>query len=828
MDATPDTRVHGARRAAPLARILGAALAASALLAPVAAPAQAPQLTPPRIVEEAAPAYPPEALAAGVEGRVVLRLTIDAHGSVIAAEVVESAGHGFDEAALAAAREIRFSPALRGETPVASRILYAHEFRLPPAPAEPEPAPQAAPAEEGELQVIVRKQSEADRLRRSAEAVQVLELEGEHREAADLGEVLARTEGVGVRRGGGLGSGTRFSLAGLTDDQIRFFIDGIPLELAGHPFGISNVPVNLIDRVEIYRGVVPIRFGADALGGAVNLVSRRERAGTHGFASYQIGSFGTHRLAAGASHRDDASGFFARATGFHDQAENDYSVTAENFDYATARTLPPAEFERFHDAYRGSGAEVEVGLVDRPWARRISLQAFLSDFDKEIQHDQVMRNPYGDATWGELSGGLDLRYEQALSHDTRLHAVVGWTHERSHLLDVGTCIYDWNGDCVGKRNKPGEIDRDPRDQVHETDSLFGRILFDWELGFDHTLRLSLAPTAATRTGDERRQATLDQVDPLNARRDLFTHVGGLEYQANLLGGRLENIAFVKSYLQVVRSEEPRGGNVFIDRDRDTHHLGFGDALRYRFVDWLWAKASWEMATRLPRPDEIFGDGGLIDPNLELEPERSQNFNLGATIDARTTGGDFRFDVNGFLRDTDRLIILYGYENFYKHQNVYAARSLGVEGAAGWTAPGGLFAVDGNATWVDLRNTSADGVFGSYEGDRIPNRPWFFANLALRFVVRDTVGAGDHLELAWQSRYVHGFFRDWESNGATEFKQKIPSQLLHSVTATQQVKSPIGALTFGAEVQNLADETAYDFYGLQRPGRSFHFKTTAEF
>ena len=39
------------------------------------------------------------------------------------------------------------------------------------------------------------------------------------------------------------------------------------------PFGIANVPVNLIERVEIYRGVVPIRFGADALGGAVNLVS---------------------------------------------------------------------------------------------------------------------------------------------------------------------------------------------------------------------------------------------------------------------------------------------------------------------------------------------------------------------------------------------------------------------------------------------------------------------------------------------------------------------------------------------------------------------------
>src|SRR5690606_36347202 len=114
-----------------------------------------------------------------------------------------------------------------------------------------------------------------------------------------------------------------------------------PLELAGHPFGISNVPVNLVDRVEIYRGVVPIRFGADALGGAVNLVTRREREGTHGFASYQIGSFGTHRVAAGASHSHGESGFFARATGFHDQAENDYTITVEPAVFATGRTLDP-------------------------------------------------------------------------------------------------------------------------------------------------------------------------------------------------------------------------------------------------------------------------------------------------------------------------------------------------------------------------------------------------------------------------------------------------------------------------------------------------------
>jgi vitamin B12 transporter len=127
------------------------------------------------------------------------------------------------------------------------------------------------------------------RLRRSAEAIDVFELRKSQAQTADMGEVFSRMQGVAMRRDGGLGSVSRFSLNGLYDDQIRFFFDGLPFEFSGFPFGppfgMANVPVNLVDRVAIYRGVVPIRFGADALGGAVNLVGpdvERTRAEAHG------------------------------------------------------------------------------------------------------------------------------------------------------------------------------------------------------------------------------------------------------------------------------------------------------------------------------------------------------------------------------------------------------------------------------------------------------------------------------------------------------------------------------------------------------------------
>ncbi len=53
-----------------------------------------------------------------------------------------------------------------------------------------------------------------------------------------------------------------------------------------------------------------------------------------------------------------------------------------------------------------------------------------------------------------------------------------------------------------------------------------------------------------------------------------------------------------------------------------HREGVGDALRFRFTPWLYAKASYEFATRLPDPDELFGNGILVHANLDLDPEIS--------------------------------------------------------------------------------------------------------------------------------------------------------------------------------------------------------------
>jgi len=108
-----------------------------------AAPAPEPVLTrAPQLERFVEAAYPPEAEAAKLEGKVLLEVDISATGEVTRAEVIEPAGHGFDEAAVAAVRQFHFVPAELDGKPAAVRIRYVYDFVLRPAPLE---VPVAAP-----------------------------------------------------------------------------------------------------------------------------------------------------------------------------------------------------------------------------------------------------------------------------------------------------------------------------------------------------------------------------------------------------------------------------------------------------------------------------------------------------------------------------------------------------------------------------------------------------------------------------------------------------------------------------------------------------------
>ena len=870
--------------------------------------AQAPTLTPPELLQDAEAEYPRAARAQRLEATVVLKLTIDTQGTVSDAEVIEPAGHGFDEAARQASLRFRFAPAKRDGVPIIATIRYPYRFEPPPpttgsiagrvpiaraegpvhafvsgpdggehaaqvdtagsfrvpelepgayavratdgvqtatanvtvnagadtevalawpqlaAAAPPAPPPTAAATP---VEVHVQgARSEAERLQQSAEAVNVIELRQAREQTADLGEVLARTQGVAVQRAGGLGSDVRFSLDGLTDDQVRFFLDGVPLELAGFPFDVANVPVNLIDRVEVYRGVVPIRFGADALGGVVNLVTPDAKR-SYFDASYQVGSFGTHRIAFVSRYYDPDTGFVLGHTAFLDIAKNNYDVTVPvAVDDGSQRQV---ELPRFHDRYRAYGATADVGVIERPWAKRLMLTGYATSFDRQLQNNVIMTVPYGEVRDGETDYGATAKYDVELGKQVELNVVANYSHRIIRYIDDSMWVYDWFGHRIHQRLSPGEVGEPPANQTTWQNGVFGRALATFRPAAEHTFRATATPTFSSRYQQNLLHDS-SAPDPQSLTQSLLTVVLGLEYELDLWRDRFSNIVFFKDYIYHADGEYyPSAGGGLHDQIVDSHTQGAGDSLRFRFTPWLYAKASYEYATRLPRTDEAFGNGVLTRQNLTVRPEVSHNVNVGPRIELRDKGlGELTVDVNAFLRDADRMIVLVGGDKTSQFQNVLHARGLGLENALSWLSPRRWVGLDGTLTWQDVRNISHSGTFAETHGDRIPNRPYLFASWGARVRFEDVTGQDDSIEPFYIGRYVHEFYRGWESQGinAPNWKQTVDAQISHDVGVTWIGNFDSARTSFTLEVQNLTDAKLYDNFGVQRPGRAFYAKLAA--
>ncbi|MDF2454828.1 MAG: TonB-dependent receptor, plug [Cytophagaceae bacterium] len=681
--------------------------------------------------------------------------------------------------------------------------------------------------------VVIVGNTEKEKLEHTAQAVQVIDLKENKLQSADLGDVLSLSQGVSVRRSGGLGSSARFSLNGLSGDQIRFFLDGIPLEYSGYTFGIATVPVNLVDRVEIYKGVVPIQFGADALGGAVNIVSPKVRKGLSGAISYQTGSFGTHRVAMDGKYLADSSGLFVSAGGFYDVAKNNYKVNVQQAN--DKGKLQAVTIKRFHDAYQAKGMNITLGVKNKSWADELSIKGFYSDNSKEVQHQALSMEgiPYGDVMTLRQSAGVNVIYRNDFSEKVAADIVAGYNYSQREFIDTSHCVYDWYGNCIYVKINPGEsvgnvASSRASHQYTWDQNFYTRVSGKWEMAKNHTLRVTLAPTYTYRTGKEEFTNTYD---PAAARGKMLNWVNGMEYEMNAFSNRLENILFVKSYLQKFSLAEPMPNlSAPLVTQRQESYFGFGNGLRYELSHRISAKASYEYAIRMPRPDELFGDGLFTANNLELEPERSHNINLQVTYKNNSHSKCKWFiQPNFFLRKINNLIFLSlgatDQGNVYK--NMLEAVSAGGELTTGWTSPEDRLQLTFNTTYQNYYNNSQGGDFGSFYQDRIPNTPYLFANSSASYAFRNLLKKNDQLSPFWNMRYIHEFYIGWESAGLKSSKSIVPNQQIHTAGITYRFLYKKIQWAFTGEVQNLFDTKVYDFYRVQKPGRGYYAKLTLQ-
>jgi vitamin B12 transporter len=667
--------------------------------------------------------------------------------------------------------------------------------------------------------VEVRGQSSDRRLRESAQAVSVVDTADAKLHSGDVAGVLTRTEGVTVQRSGGLGAQARLSLHGLTDDQIRVFLDGVPLELSGFGLGIAGIPLDWIDRIAVYRGVVPARYGADALGGAIDLTTDQSQHGSRASASYSGGAFDTHSLALHARTFHAATGLLARVAGFYDRSENDYVVQARVPD--DDGTLRQASVRRFHDGYRAGGGMLEVGVVDKPWARKLALRTFATAFDKDLQHNLFMTVPYGAVRYDQAAVGGTVRYElpQVAGSPFGVLALAGYSQRTLGFRDTSRWVYDWFGRRVFERPAgSGELSPFATDLTQWEQRAIGRLTLAYQLAPGHTLRLISAPDVTARSGRERLRVKRERLDPLTTSRSIFQLVSGLEYGLRTLDDRVENSAFIKHYLYQPATNQVETFDDTLRRiEGSWQRFGAGDALRVRIAQGLLGKLSYEYATRLPRPDEVFGDGALVLPNATLQPESSHNGNLGVQL----TAGQLSAEITAFLRSaSDMIVRLPAADRVHAlFQNVVDVSSRGLDGSVRWTSPRRSLDLNLNGTWLDIRNVSSSGPFSQFRGWRLPNRPWLIVHAAASFKIPVL-----DITATWATHYVHSFQPGWDSSDNLDESGVVPMQLVHNLSFVYSARRRWG-IDLALDLTNLADARVYDVLGVQKPGRAAYFKIT---
>lgn len=679
-------------------------------------------------------------------------------------------------------------------------------------------------------EVLVQGKSKVSQIKEQSYNVQAINTKKFYNSSVDAVGILDRLSSVRVLQNGGLGSDYSFSLNGFSGNQVKFFMNGIPMDNYGSSFNLSNIPTNAIQRIEVYNGVVPVWLGNDALGGAVNIVTNQ----TANFldASYTFGSFNTHKSSLNGAYTNPKTGFTVRGNLNYNYSDNDYKVKVKVKEdklgnHRTTRTVP-----RFHDRYRSTRAKIETGFVNRSFADQLLIGAVVSGDDKQIQNGSTMHSVYGGLTQNTRSAIANLKYRKkdlfTKGLDLNLNASYNY-NETQNVDTLQGVTYNWAGEkFMTPGDHTGELGGKTFDQSQYDNGVNTQLNMGYQLNKHHSFAFNHSFEYFGRSAFDRR-------DP-----DKIVNQFPKSLQKNILGFSYKydfdenwsTTLFGKAYfLKAKNSKKYDFAEGSTDKlEVKNENFGYGLASSYFILPNLQAKASYEHTYRLPKPTEIFGNGLFVQSNPDLKPEQSDNINLGATYHF-TFNQKHEFKVGGsfIYRNSNDLIfqvvnIASPETNF---SNLAKVRTLGVEGNVNYDFAN-QFEIGANITYQNITD-QADLVYNDYSGyqknfnrgERLPNRPYLFGNAHAGYRFDGVIFKKAQLKINYYFHFVEAYYLSWKKLGNKESKNIIPRQNSHDLELVYSLDH--GKYNIALEIRNLTDELLYDKFYLQKPGRAFYLK-----
>ena len=662
--------------------------------------------------------------------------------------------------------------------------------------------------------VVVTGKSKVQFMRESPEAITVINGKDLQGRSVSLETILDKTIGLKVGQTGGLGSSSRIIVHGLEGNRIQILWDGIPMSTSDGMFSLDEIPIDIIERIEVYKSIIPARFGCDGLGGAVNIVTK-EFSTDYLDASYELGSYQTHKGSVFSRKNFPKSGILLGAGGYYTSAKNDYSFRVPERENLLVK--------RDHDRFRSYMLKWKVAFT-KFWFDEISTEfGYYNRFNetqgvlKNIQHAEnksgmfMLENKLIKS--GILNNRLNFESHFSLSHTT------------NNFVDTARVNHDFEGNIYPSPNGQGETGDVPHNSNDKGLEINERINLDYKLSTNHNLNLNTLINYAQRqpNDDIASQHAGFIIGGFPSKKTSI--VSGLTWDAKLFGRKLTNM-FSAKYFHLHSEIEDLTSYEMIEapkkKSNTTSQIGWIEAMKYEPFRGFHLKVSYQRAIRLPNSQELFGDGIITFPAAGLKPEKSHNFNLGFLIDKNDVLGLSRlqFEVNGFYMQVSDMIKLMKQHMAAGYVNAEKVHIKGIETELKLDISPTVYAY-GNLTYQDVRDV-LDYLPGTQapnptKGLRLPNIPYLFANFGAEYH-SDRLFKNWYVKAFWDGKFTEEFFYFWE---LTELqKRRIPRSFVNDIGLLLTYKNKY---SIALECHNLMNKEVWDQFRQPLAGRTFHLK-----
>ena len=662
--------------------------------------------------------------------------------------------------------------------------------------------------------VVVVGKTRAQVLRESPEAVSVIDAKELQGRSISLETVLNKTIGLKVGQTGGLGSSSRIIVHGLEGNRIQILWDGIPMSNSDGAFSLDEIPIDIIERIEVYKSIIPARFGCDGLGGAINIVTK-EFSTDYLDASYEFGSYQTHKGSVFSRKNFPKSGILIGMGGYYTTAKNDYSFRVPERENLLVK--------RDHDRFQSYMLKGKIAFT-KLWFDEISTEFGYYNRFNEIQG--ILKNiQHAENQSGMFMLENKLIKSGILNDRLNLESHLSLSHMTNNFVDIAQVNYDFEGNIYPSPNGMGETGEVPHNSNDKSLEINERINFDYKLSANQSLNLNTLINYAQRQPNDEiaSQHAGFVIGGFPSKKTSV--ISGLTWDTKLFDRKLTNM-FSAKYFHLHSEIEDLTSYEMIEapkkKNNTTSQIGWIEAMKYEAFRGFHLKASYQRAIRLPNSQELFGDGIITFPAAGLKPEKSHNFNLGFLIDKNDILGLSRlqFEVNGFYMQVSDMIKLIKQHMAAGYVNAEKVHIKGIETELKLDITPTVYAY-GNLTYQDLRDVlnylPGTQAPNPTKGLRLPNIPYLFANFGAEYH-RDQLFKNWHIKAFWDGKFTEEFFYFWE---LTELqKRRIPRSFVNDIGLLLTYKNKYSV---ALECHNMMNKEVWDQFRQPLAGRTFHLK-----